>query len=187
MAARPTADYSKSGAGVGTKKSHGATTSGLLAEAYRGGDVFRRSDSKTYLRYARTMARRRSSRHRSRSRSSRRPKKRRSSRRRPPAKRKGSGRLRYKHVKASLVKDKDPLFRGRIRLDRGAGVLEFPTPQQFKKIAREEGVPDEVVERAFGHLLRKRRGRKKKKRRRSSRRNKAQPLGLGELLFGWLG
>jgi hypothetical protein len=82
------------------------------------------------------------------------------------------GRLTWKHVKAQEMKGNDPTFRGpvfkgRIRLDRGAGVLEFPNGKQFQRIAREEGVPAEKVERAFGHLMPQ-----KKTKRRTSRRVK---------------
>lgn len=63
------------------------------------------------------------------------------------------GRLAYKHVHASEYKGSDPLFKGRIVVDRGAGIIEFPNPEQFQKIARQENVPPEEVDKAFGHLL----------------------------------
>ena len=46
----------------------------------------------------------------------------------------------------------DPRLRGRIAVERGAGVVEFPNRKQFEKVAREEGIEREHVERAFGHL-----------------------------------
>jgi hypothetical protein len=58
--------------------------------------------------------------------------------------------------------DPDPRLRGRIAVDRGAGVIEFPNRKQFEKIARDEGVPKETVESAFGHLPLRRNSRKKK-------------------------
>jgi len=64
-----------------------------------------------------------------------------------------------------------PTFKGRIRLDRGAGVLEFPNPEQFQRIAREEGVPPEQVERAFGHLMPKKKLKRNTRRRRIVRRD----------------
>lgn len=50
--------------------------------------------------------------------------------------------------------DPDPVLRNRIAVDRGAGVVEFPNRKQFDKIAREEGIPREDVEVAFGHMTR---------------------------------
>lgn len=87
------------------------------------------------------------------------------------------GRLNYKHVQASEYKGRDPLFKGRIVVDRGGGIVEFPDPQQFDRIARQEKVPREEVDKAFGHLRpekkRRRTSRKKaKKRRRTSRKKK---------------
>jgi len=73
------------------------------------------------------------------------------------------GRLAYRHVQATEYKGNDPLFRGRIVVDRGGGIIEFPNPEQFQKIARQEKVPPEEVEKAFGHLL-------PEKKRRTSRR-----------------
>lgn len=77
-------------------------------------------------------------------RTSRRPVRRNSSRR---------GRLTHGGLKAQEVKgDAGPALRGRIALERGAGVVEFPNVDQFRRIAREEGVPSEMVESAFGHM-----------------------------------
>jgi hypothetical protein len=59
------------------------------------------------------------------------------------------GVLNHKHVHARLVRDNSP-FRGRVALNRGVGVIEFPTVEQFRRIARDEGVPQETVERSFG-------------------------------------
>lgn len=63
------------------------------------------------------------------------------------------GRLSYRHVQATEYKGDDPLFRGRIVVDRGGGIIEFPDPNQFQKIARQEKVPPDEVDKAFGHLL----------------------------------
>lgn len=43
-------------------------------------------------------------------------------------------------------------FRGRIAVDRGSGMMEFPDPKQFLRIAREEGYSKDDVDRAFGHM-----------------------------------
>jgi hypothetical protein len=60
-------------------------------------------------------------------------------------------------------KDSDPRLRGRIAVDRGSGVVEFPNRKQFDKIAREEGIPREDVDIAFGHLGRLTRNARKKR------------------------
>ena len=60
-------------------------------------------------------------------------------------------------------KDSDPRLRGRIAVDRGSGVVEFPNRKQFEKIAREEGIDRGDVEVAFGHLGRLTRNSRKKK------------------------
>jgi hypothetical protein len=79
------------------------------------------------------------------------------------------GVLHHKHVHARLVRDAP--FRGRVALDRGVGVVEFPTLDQFRRIAREEGVPSEAVDRAFGAKPRAERT-TSRGRRRSSRHRK---------------
>lgn len=84
--------------------------------------------------------------------------------------RKGS--LRWKKHSAREIKASDRTFgrlKGRIAVDRDTGVLEFPSPEQFKRIAREEGVAAEDVDRAFGHLMKKRRTSRRSKKRRTSR------------------
>lgn len=40
----------------------------------------------------------------------------------------------------------------RVAVDRGAGMVEFPDAHQFKRIAREEGIPPDIVREAFGHM-----------------------------------
>lgn len=80
------------------------------------------------------------------------------------------GQLCWQHVTATVIRSQDPLLKGRLRLDRGSGVIEFPTPQQFKRIARQEGVPADEVKRAFGHLMPKRKRRSSRKRRNPTRR-----------------
>jgi hypothetical protein len=67
-------------------------------------------------------------------------------------------------VKAREIKGPHPVFgpgfSGRIEVDRGAGVVELPNPEQFRRIASQEGVPETAVVKAFGHM----RGMKKPKR-----------------------
>ena len=62
------------------------------------------------------------------------------------------GLLVYKNLRAEEYKGGQPVFKGRIAVDRGSGVLEFPKPSQFGRIAKEEGVKAEHVKRAFGHM-----------------------------------
>jgi len=62
------------------------------------------------------------------------------------------GFLSYKKLRAEEYKGGQPVFKGRIAVDRGSGVLEFPNPKQIERIAREEGVKIEFVRRAFGHM-----------------------------------
>ena len=83
----------------------------------------------------------------------------------------GKNRLNYKHVHAKLYRGSNRVFKGRIALDRGIGMVEFPTYDQFRTIAKHEGVPKELVDRAFGHLYvpKPRRRTSKKKRRRTSK------------------
>lgn len=96
--------------------------------------------------------------------------KRRSSRKPVGNARKGT--LSYKHVRARELKGTHPVFgkrfNGRIEVDRGAGVIEFPKPEQFKRIASQEGIPSETVDKAFGHM----RGMGKTKKRRTSRKKR---------------
>jgi hypothetical protein len=47
----------------------------------------------------------------------------------------------------------DPPFRGRIMLDRGSGMLEFPTVEQLIPIARGHGFSIGAVKQAFGHMI----------------------------------
>lgn len=84
--------------------------------------------------------------------------------------RKGS--LRWKKHSAREVKASDPTFgrlKGRIAVDRDTGVLEFPSAQQFQRIAREEGIDSTDVDRAFGHLLPKKKRTSRPKKKRASR------------------
>lgn len=75
------------------------------------------------------------------------------------------GLLVYRNLHASEYKGGQPIFKGRIAVDRGSGVLEFPNPSQFGRIAREEGVAAEHVRQAFGHM----KGLKKNARRRGGK------------------
>lgn len=79
-------------------------------------------------------------------------------------------RLRWQHVRAWLHDGDEPELKGRIAVDRDSGALEFPSPSQFMRLAREEGIPPDLVREAFAHLLPK-----KPKRRRSSRRAAPHP------------
>lgn len=109
---------------------------------------------------------------------------------RPPTGSARKGRLKWKHVTATALSSNDPMFqgptfKGRIRVDRGAGVLEFPNATQFQKIAREEGVPSEQVDKAFGHLLPKKAAKKKvRKNARRKRTVRRDLLSAAETLKG---
>lgn len=93
------------------------------------------------------------------------------------------GRLSYKHVDAYEYKGTDRVFKGRIVLDRKGGIIEFPDPEQFARIAQQEKVPAAEVQTAFGHLLKRktsrapkrRTSRQKSRRRRTSRVKKNAP------------
>lgn len=85
------------------------------------------------------------------------------------------GRLSYKHVQATEYKGGDPTFKGRIAVDRAGGIIEFPDYDQFRRIAQQEKVPSQEVDKAFGHMApggRKRAKRRSSKRRRTSRKVK---------------
>lgn len=77
--------------------------------------------------------------------------------------------LDYGNIHARLYRGNKPLLRGRIELTRGSGFVEYPDYEQFLRIAREEKVPKELVERAFGHLPRPKRRRTSRKKKRTSR------------------
>jgi len=62
------------------------------------------------------------------------------------------GSLRHGSLRAREYRGSNPLFKGRIEVVRGSGLVEYPAPHQFGRIAREEGVPAEDVRRAFGHM-----------------------------------
>lgn len=87
------------------------------------------------------------------------------------------GHLSYRHVRAKEYKGRDEVFKGRIMLDRQNGVMEFPDPEQFQRIARQEKVPKAEVDKAFGHLMpqkskRRTSRRKKKSKRRTSKKKR---------------
>lgn len=106
--------------------------------------------------------------------------------------RKGS--LSYGPVKAREIKGAHPLlgpgFSGRIEVERGAGVIEFPNPQQFKRIAIQEHVPPDAVDRAFGHMRgmggAKKNRRTSRRTRRTSRRAKRNPRRTRDIRHGYL-
>lgn len=58
-------------------------------------------------------------------------------------------------------KGSQPAFRGRIAVDRGSGMVEFPNATQLTRILREEGIDAAAGEQAFGHMGGKRRTSKK--------------------------
>jgi hypothetical protein len=62
------------------------------------------------------------------------------------------GLLVYKNLRAEEYKGEQRVFRGRIAVDRGSGVTEFPNPSQFGRIAKEEGIASDQVRRAFSHM-----------------------------------
>lgn len=74
------------------------------------------------------------------------------------------GYLNYKDLKAKEYRGSEPVFKGRIQVQRGSGFVEYPAPEQFGRIAREEGVSKDHVDKAFGHMkpLHKNVGQKKR-------------------------
>jgi hypothetical protein len=60
--------------------------------------------------------------------------------------------LHWRHFHAVEYHGTEASFEGRIALDRGAGVVEFPDAHQLRGIAAQEGVPEREVDKAFGHL-----------------------------------
>lgn len=52
--------------------------------------------------------------------------------------------------KATAYKGTNPAFRGRIAVERGSGMVEFPSVAQLPRILREEGIPTSAIEQAFG-------------------------------------
>jgi len=89
------------------------------------------------------------------------PKKRRTSRKqrrtsRPKPKPAGlvvrKGYLSYGDLNARQYTGPQASFRGRIEVDRGSGMLEYPLPSQMGRIAREEGVDAKYIRQAFGHM-----------------------------------
>jgi hypothetical protein len=89
------------------------------------------------------------------------PIRRRSSRRRTsrnPSKTTGSRRVTIRRgaisgsgFKATAYKGPNPAFRGRIAVERGSGMVEFPSLAQLPRILREEGISTSAAEQAFGH------------------------------------
>lgn len=87
-----------------------------------------------------------------------------------------TGHLHWQHVRATEVSGQDPVLRGRIAVDRGGGIVEFPTPQQFLRLAQQEKVPRDEVYTAFGHLLPRPQRRTSRHRRTKSVRTSRRPL-----------
>lgn len=52
--------------------------------------------------------------------------------------------------KATAYKGGDAAFRGRIAVERGSGMVEFPSIAQLPRILREEGIAPSAAEKAFG-------------------------------------
>lgn len=52
--------------------------------------------------------------------------------------------------KAIVYKGSNPAFRGRIAVERGSGMVEFPSVAQLPRILREEGIATSAAEQAFG-------------------------------------
>src|SRR5689334_9219925 len=52
--------------------------------------------------------------------------------------------------KATMYKGGDPALRGRISVERGSGMVEFPSVSQLPRILREEGIAASAAEKAFG-------------------------------------
>lgn len=52
--------------------------------------------------------------------------------------------------KATAYKGGDAAFRGRIAVERGSGMIEFPSLSQLPRILREEGIATSAAEQAFG-------------------------------------
>lgn len=52
--------------------------------------------------------------------------------------------------KATAYRGGDASFRGRIAVERGSGMVEFPSVAQLPRILREEGIPTSAAEQAFG-------------------------------------
>lgn len=52
--------------------------------------------------------------------------------------------------KAIAYKGSNPAFRGRIAVERGSGMVEFPSIAQLPRILREEGISASATEQAFG-------------------------------------
>ena len=52
--------------------------------------------------------------------------------------------------KATAYKGGDAAFRGRIAVERGSGMVEFPSIAQLPRILREEGISTSAAEQAFG-------------------------------------
>jgi hypothetical protein len=84
------------------------------------------------------------------------PNRRRTSRRRT-SRNTGARRVTIRHgsisgpgFKATAYKGSDPAFRGRIAVERGSGMVEFPSVAQLPRILREEGIATSAAEQAFG-------------------------------------
>lgn len=62
------------------------------------------------------------------------------------------GYISYKNLTAREYTGSHPAFRGRIEVRRGSGLTEYPAPEQFESIAKDEGITVDDVTRAFGHM-----------------------------------
>lgn len=100
------------------------------------------------------------------------------------------GKLNHRHVHATEYKGRDPMFKGRIAVDRAGGILEFPDYEQFERMARQEKIPKAMVDKAFGHLKppkskkrRTSRKRKQSRRAKTKRRTSRRKGGFLDMLF----
>lgn len=57
----------------------------------------------------------------------------------------------------------NPAFKGRIAVERGSGMVEFPSAEQIRRILREEGIAASAADAAFGHMRGARRTSRKSK------------------------
>lgn len=62
------------------------------------------------------------------------------------------GSIRFPGFVAKEYRGGNPQFRGRIEVKRGGGFVEYPSPTQIARIAREEGISADQVRSAFGHM-----------------------------------
>lgn len=62
------------------------------------------------------------------------------------------GSIRGPGFSAIEYRGSNPAFKGRIAVERGSGMVEFPSPSQLRRILREEGIAASAADAAFGHM-----------------------------------